>query len=614
MSKLIRILNDLTINKIAAGEVVEGPYSVVKELIENAIDANATNITVEIKEGGQKYIRVSDNGKGIHEEDVELAFTRHATSKIQSLEDLASIISLGFRGEALASIAAVSQIQIITKPREQPYGISLDIVGGKVVNKQQVGSPDGTTIEVKNIFFNTPARLKFMKSSQAEATKIGEIMSRLALSQPNITLKYINNNNIMFTSPGNNNLEQTIVSILDKDLFKNLIYIENSTNDIKLYGYISQPTYVRGNRNFEIIFVNGRFIKSKLLYKAIETAYKEKLPINKFPVCVLNIDINPNIIDVNIHPSKTEIKFHDEEIIYSFIYKTILANLAKHTKIPAMVMKNINWKSFLAGNNPSTESIFKENKCNYNTHNNNKSTSLQISIEGAKKNNETETIEKEFEKNNRSTSQNNNIQKDLETTQENFLTSLLTGYRIIGQLFDTYIIIEKDLAMYLIDQHAAHERLVYNKMLQAYKDNNIITQQLLEAKAIELPQEDFLLLTEHIKTFNDLGFGIEVFGRNTIIIREVPLIMGVPRNFEFLLEVIDEFKNGNHNKVYFNEIIIRKSCREAIKAMDKLNIDEINALIIQLSEVPPPLTCPHGRPILLSLTKYEIEKNFKRIQ
>lgn len=619
MSKLIKVLNDLTINKIAAGEVVEGPYSVIKELIENAIDAKATNITVEIKEGGKKYIRISDNGAGIYHDDIEVAFMRHATSKIIDLEDLDTISTLGFRGEALASIASVSHVEIVTKPKDQNYGISVNIVGGKILSKKEVGCPDGTTIIVKNLFFNTPARLKFMKSPQAETTKISEMLSRLSLSKPDIVFKYINNNNIMFTTPGNNNLGQTILSILDKDLFKNLIPLNESTNDITIRGFISQPTYVRGNRSYEILFVNNRYIKSKLIYKAIEDAYKEKLPINKFPICILNIEICPRHIDVNVHPAKTEVKFHNDTDIYNLIYNAVINKLSEKTTLSKLTFENKQFNNKSSNDVDNTrksedylDTSFNENKSTYTTYNNNKPIETQISLKGVHNTNEFREIkDMNIES---AVTEKNFDDSHQEITQKNFLDNLLYNYRVVGQLFNTYIILEKDLSMYLIDQHAAHEKLVFNQMLQEFNNGSIVTQSLLEPKILELAHEDFLVVTQHIDRFQKLGFKMECFGHNTIIIREVPLIMGVPRDYSFLIELLDQLKSENYSDTYFNETIIRKSCREAIKANDRLNISEITKLIDDLSSLEPPLTCPHGRPIILSLSKYEIEKSFKRIQ
>lgn len=614
MSNRIKVLNDLTINKIAAGEVVEGPHSVVKELIENSIDANATNITIEIKDGGQSYIRVSDDGIGINEKDVKTAFLRHATSKINTIEDLNSLYSLGFRGEALASIASVSQIKVITKPRNQSYAISMEIINGEIINQKQIGAPDGTTIIVKNLFFNTPARLKFMKSPQSETRKISEIISRLSLSKPEISFKFINNNNIMLTTPGNNNIDQTIISVLDKNLYKSLIKISDVNNFMELNGYISQPTYIRGNRNLLIVFVNGRYVKNQTIYKAIVDAYKEKLPINKFPVCILNLKINPELIDVNVHPTKIEIKFDEDVEIYEFIYNIIKYSLSQNVIVPTIIFDKNNSSKDNISSNLHTKSLstsFQERREEYNASDNYNQPIIDTIIDNDSEQLDLNDYKADIQS---KINYNNNYINEKEITQKNFLNNILTDYKIIGQLFSTYIILEKNLFMYLIDQHAAHERLVYNKLLEEYKNNNVTRQKLLKPEVLELTSEDYIFIIEHLNKFINLGFNIEIFGTNSIIVREVPLIMGKPRDFQFLFQIIDELKNEVYNEVHFNETIIRKSCREAIKAMDKLTTSEIHQLIKDLSKIDPPLTCPHGRPILLSLSKYEIEKNFKRVQ
>ncbi|NLM04779.1 MAG: DNA mismatch repair endonuclease MutL [Clostridiales bacterium] len=614
MSNRIKVLNDLTINKIAAGEVVEGPHSVVKELIENSIDANATNITIEIKDGGQSYIRVSDDGIGINEKDVKTAFLRHATSKINTIEDLNSLYSLGFRGEALASIASVSQIKVITKPRNQSYAISMEIINGEIINQKQIGAPDGTTIIVKNLFFNTPARLKFMKSPQSETRKISEIISRLSLSKPEISFKFINSNNIMLTTPGNNNIDQTIISVLDKNLYKSLIKISDVNNFMELNGYISQPTYIRGNRNLLIVFVNGRYVKNQTIYKAIVDAYKEKLPINKFPVCILNLKINPELIDVNVHPTKIEIKFDEDVEIYEFIYNIIKYSLSQNVIVPTIIFDKNNSSKDNISSNLHTKSLstsFQERREEYNASDNYNQPIIDTIIDNDSEQLDLNDYKADIQS---KINYNNNYINEKEITQKNFLNNILTDYKIIGQLFSTYIILEKNLFMYLIDQHAAHERLVYNKLLEEYKNNNVTRQKLLKPEVLELTSEDYIFIIEHLNKFINLGFNIEIFGTNSIIVREVPLIMGKPRDFQFLFQIIDELKNEVYNEVHFNETIIRKSCREAIKAMDKLTTSEIHQLIKDLSKIDPPLTCPHGRPILLSLSKYEIEKNFKRVQ
>lgn len=618
MNRKIDILDDLTINKIAAGEVVEAPYSVVKELIENAIDAGASTITLEIKDGGKKYIRITDNGVGIKEEYVEKAFMRHSTSKITNINDLNNINSLGFRGEALASIAAVSQAEMITRPDEQQYGILIEIIGGKTEIIRKVGCPVGTTIIIKNLFFNTPARLKFMKSTNAETMKITEIIIRLSLSNPGISFKYINNNNIMFTTPGNNILSQAILSVFDKDTFKNLIFLEKNELNMKLHGYIGQPSFVRGNRNLQIIYVNGRYVKNKLISKAIEEAYKEKIIINKHPVCILNLNIDPSIIDVNVHPAKTEVKFEAEEQIYDFIYKSIVSTLQQNTTIPNLIAiksksKPENYIDVRQNFAPVT-SIESQKQKNISQNTSTIENVLINEIQGKYIQDSNIGPINQFidDKNNEEQLQINCLEEDI--VQFSFLNTLLDQYKIVGQIFNTYIVLEKDKSMYLIDQHAAHERLLYNKFLKEIKNEKVVSQRLIESKVLELSSEDYMLLSNNMSIFRKLGFEIEDFGINTIIIRQVPMILGKPQNFSFIYEILDEVRNNNNIDNYFEDTIIKRACKEAIKAKDRLDYSEIKKLIEEICTLTPPLTCPHGRPIILTMGKYEIEKHFKRIQ
>ncbi|WP_243141228.1 DNA mismatch repair endonuclease MutL [Alkaliphilus pronyensis] len=610
---MINILDDSTINKIAAGEVVEGPYSIVKELIENSIDAEATSITVEIKEGGKKYIRVTDNGSGIEEKEVEKAFLRHATSKISKIKDLYKVLSLGFRGEALASITSVAQVEMITKTRDQQYGISIEVNGGKVISKKPIGCPNGTTIIVKNLFFNTPARLKFMKSTQGETAKITEIITRLALSKPNVAFKYINNNNIMFTTLGDGNLSSTIYSILQDDWVKNMIEVNKKANNLTMEGFIGQPTLYRGNRSYEIIYVNGRYVKSKLVSQAIELAYKENLPINKYPVCVLNIRIDPSLIDVNVHPMKTEVKIKDEADIFKCISTSLKEALIEEITIPMLKVKE-------APTNQLPNGI-KECKNEYNTKcnmdlkqeiNNNINGIVADTDYTPEAQGNVDLVFKSILKNeNKPIDHQNKV--DLEEPQENFLVSIINNNKIIGQLFNTYILIEKESSLYIIDQHAAHERLVYNRLKEEHKQDKVVSQQLLEPKVLNLSIEDYTLMISYLERFNNLGFDIEEFGQNTIIIRSVPMVMGIPQSFDFIYQLIDDLKETT-DKELFQERVIKRACKEAIKANDRLNTYEISELLNDLSRLVPPLTCPHGRPILTKLTKYEIEKYFKRIQ
>ena len=641
---MIHILDDLTINKIAAGEVVEGPYSVVKELVENSIDAMATSITLEIKEGGKKYIRITDNGTGIPESEVQKAFLRHATSKITRLEDLESTISLGFRGEALASIAAVSQLEVITKPHEQPYGIALEIAGGKIVSTKQVGCPTGTTLIIKNLFFNTPVRMKFMKSTQGETLKITEIMTRLALSKPEISFRYINNNNVMLSTSGTGDLSKAILSILDKDIYNNMLPIEASVEDIRLHGYIGQGTLARGNRSFEITFINGRYVKNRFLFNAIEAAYKEKLPINKYPICVLNLELPPKFIDVNVHPTKTEVKFNNEEEIYDFISniventlnsQSVIAKIAINKSLPAVTRTEIIQAPVKSETTYAPVKIVEEEittaaKLQTSSIKPQGAEEKQIAIENNSIYN-TDTI---FETNTRIVELPfiNEIITDLEIkaeeaqrakstakeekleVQHDFLASLMEDFKIIGQLFNTYVLLERDNSLYLIDQHAAHERLIYQQLIEEYRKSELVTQALLAPQVINLVGEDYIILMENLDYFKGLGFEIEAFGQNTVIIRGVPLLIGSPASFQFIIEIIDEIKNQQLEEKRVKELIVLKSCKQAIKANDRLSNAEIKQLLYDLSIMKAPLTCPHGRPIVLSLTKYEIEKFFKRIQ
>lgn len=616
MNRKIELLDDLTINKIAAGEVVEAPHSVVKELIENSIDAGSSTITLEIRDGGKKYIRITDNGVGIKEEYVEKAFMRHSTSKITNIDDLNNINSLGFRGEALASIASVSQVEMITRTEDQQYGILIEITGGKIETVKKVGCPVGTTIIVKNLFFNTPARLKFMKSNSAETMKISEIITRLSLSNSSISFKYVNNNNIMFTTPGNKELSQAILSVFDKDTFKNLIHLEEEGLNMKLEGYVGQPNFVRGNRNLQIIYINGRYIKNKLIGKAIENAYKEKIIINKHPICILNLSVDPSEIDVNVHPAKTEVKFEKEEEVYNFIYRSITNVLTKNTVIPKLITtkpeKHISKQQHFVQINPVKD----ENQKNIGQDIKATESILIKEInEGYTKKPSTEETKQFIDEENKISEgqiQINDMEENI--VQSSFLNTLLDQYKIIGQVFNTYIILEKENSIFLIDQHAAHERLIYNRFLEEIKNENIVSQRLMEPKVLELSNEDYILLSNNIGLFIKLGFHIEDFGTNAVIIREVPMILGKPQNFSFIYEILDEVRNNNNIDSHFEDIIIKRACKEAIKAKDRLDYYEIKKLIEELYNLTPPLTCPHGRPIILTMGQYEIEKHFKRIQ
>ncbi len=455
-----------------------------------------------------------------------------------------------------------------------------------------------------------------MKSNNAETMKITEIIIRLSLSNPGIAFKYINNNNIMFTTPGNNILSQAILSVFDKDTFKNLIFLEENKLNMKLHGYIGQPSFVRGNRNLQIIYVNGRYVKNKLISKAIEEAYKEKIIINKHPVCILNLNIDPSILDVNVHPAKTEVKFEAEEQIYDFIYKSIISVLQQNTTIPNLIAvksKPENYIDIRQNFVPVTPVEYQKQK----NISENASAIKNVLINETQgkyiQDSDTGGISQPIDdKNNEEQLQINCLEEDI--VQFSFLNTLLDQYKIVGQIFNTYIVLEKDQSMYLIDQHAAHERLLYNKFLEEIKNEKVVSQRLIESKVLELSSEDYMLLSNNMSIFRKLGFEIEDFGINTIIIRQVPMILGKPQNFSFIYEILDEVRNNNNIDNYFEDTIIKRACKEAIKAKDRLDYSEIKKLIEEIYTLTPPLTCPHGRPIILTMGKYEIEKHFKRIQ
>ncbi|WP_432409540.1 DNA mismatch repair endonuclease MutL [Wukongibacter sp. M2B1] len=647
--KRIKKLDKSVSNKIAAGEVVERPASVVKELLENSIDANSTSIVIEIKDAGKSYIRVSDNGIGIYREDISLAFERHATSKIYTDEEIYNIKSLGFRGEALASIASVSNAEVITRTVDDEYGMKVELMGGEIINESSLGCPNGTTIVIKDLFYNTPARHKFLKSNSTETNYISSIVNNIALSHPEISFRYIVNNKNVFTTQGNNDLFSTIYTIYGKENAQNLIEIGGEEDTIKLRGFISNTTYTRGNRQLQIAFVNGRYVKSRVISKAIDSAYNTLIPHNRFAICFLYIDIPSNKIDVNIHPAKTEIRFRDEKQVSNFIYKCLRDKLLKTNLIPDINIGKMK--------NRKVENEFKY--INFDKEKElDSSEQLSISVKDKKdtffknhKKVEGRSVEREeyYPKQEDNRNQNeNNIVDDVkerysakETREEAeigkifkeiFISDkpkeivkpkieelkepeehLLDNINIVGQIFSTYIIYEKDDKMFLIDQHAAHERILYEKFMNNYLKSEIISQILLDPIIVELNYLDKNIIMGNRNIFMRLGYKIEEFGYNTIILREVPIMFGGPVAKKFFLEVAENLNNDSKNGYEYRiERIIQMSCKKAIKASDNLYDIEIEKLIEDLKGLENPFTCPHGRPVIVSITKSEIERKFLR--
>jgi DNA mismatch repair protein MutL len=613
MSK-INILNSQIANKIAAGEVIANPASVIKELLENSIDAQSSVITIEIKKGGKELILIKDNGTGIAAEDVLLAFKRHATSKINKIEDLIEINTLGFRGEALASIAAVSKIDINTRERSSNNGVHLKIHGGNVVQNNLIGCSLGTTIKVEDIFYNTPARYKYLKKDSVETGNISSIIERIALSHPEVSFRFINEGRQIFHTPGNNDLYSCIYCLYGKEFSNNLIELNYINSPLEIKGYIGKPQLTRATKKYQIFFVNNRYIKNKVIYTALEEAYKGLVMIHKHPIAILNINLPSYMLDINVHPAKTEILFRNESLIYLLIKQAILEHLKIESLIPEVRINNKNEKDKIINNYTNTqeqipiESTIKE-RPSYNNYNN----SIKEDID--KKSIYREVSDYNIERSNNSRDKDENKDNKKNNKKQKNLLDFKKG-KIIGQVFSTYIIIEIENELLLIDQHAAHERIAYNQFKDQFNKNMVISQNLLIPRNIEVSYEEYQLIFDYLSILNRLGYDIEGFGSNSIILRSVPLILGQPQNEENLLEIIyylQDLKDiGSNSEV--EQKIISMACKSAIKAHDHLENREIYKLIEDLISTENPYTCPHGRPTIIKLTRYELEKLFKRIQ
>lgn len=715
MSK-ISVLDENTINQIAAGEVIERPAAVVKELVENSIDAGANAITVEIKEGGLSFIRITDNGSGIESEDMPLVFVRHSTSKIRTAEDLLSVSSLGFRGEALSSIAAVAQVELVTKTNEAFTGIRYLIAGGEEKGMEQIGCPNGTTFIVRNLFYNTPARRKFLKSPVTEAGYISELMERLAVSHPNISFKFINNGQVKLHTSGNNNLKDAIYNVYGRDIASNLLLVEGNTDRIDLSGYIAKPIVSRGNRNYENYFINGRFVKSALVSKAIEEAYRPFIMLHRYPFTSLHISIDSELIDVNVHPQKMEIRFKNSDEVYQLIYKTLKSTLEGKEMIPAVslmeekeavkidqkvpepfeVKRREEYYKESTGNpgqgnvrpsfhnsaiRPESNSYYSSNSNNSNNNSNNGNISsgsynsytnrynngnskskfvYSTGIEDVKKlNNRSQNKEsvketeigkldevvreapafmkevmngvKDSDPNPQEELKSTKISGDMDTLQVNsnsFPTNVekaeqlsfiseeaVKKHRIIGQAFATYWIVEYDDKMFFIDQHAAHEKVLYEKIMKSFRKKQFNSQYVEPPIILSLTMREEEALKKHMKQLLEIGFEIEEFGGKEYAVRAIPADLFGLAQSELLIELIDglvdEVYNGTPEMLL--DKIASMSCKAAVKGNHRLSFEEAKALIDELLELENPYNCPHGRPTIISMSKYELEKKFKRI-
>ena len=677
----IQVLDQITIDKIAAGEVIERPASIVKELAENAIDAGATAVAIEIKEGGISLIRITDNGCGIEKEDVRSAFLRHSTSKIRSVEDLTGIQSLGFRGEALSSIAAVSQVELITKPREVSYGITYRIEGGKEISMDETGAPDGTTFLIRQLFYNTPARRKFLKTAMTEASHVADLVTRIALSHPEVSFQFLNNGQSKIHTSGNGNKKDIIYHIYGRDIASHLLQVKAEDENLSLTGYIGEPVVSRGNRNFENYFINGRYIKSNIIAKAIEDAYKDFTMQHKYPFTALYLTVKGELLDVNVHPSKMEVRFDSQQAIYNFIYDAVGKSLHQKELIPHVEVpepREVKKEAAgtvpgvvgTAGNQKKQSALWNDKKRQENPLYN-KQSALCIENEHQKN---TDTSENRVFSTNSDIKQSALHKKDLDyfmgkmrervaayhsekgapgemevsvrsqTSQAGQVKEEVVSYRgqaklhqakqldlfeerlldkksvkehqMIGQVFNTYWQVEFQENLYIIDQHAAHERVLYEKTLEGLKTREYTSQNISPPIILELSMKEAELLISHMDSFARIGFEIENFGPDSYAVCAVPdNLFGIAKK-ELLMEMIDSLSDEIYTGLtpdMIDEKIASMSCKAAVKGNMRLSAAEADALIGELLELENPYHCPHGRPTIISMTKRELEKKFKRI-
>jgi len=686
----IEVLDEQTIDKIAAGEVVERPSSVVKELVENAIDAKASAITVEIKEGGTSLIRITDNGCGIEAEQIPIAFYRHSTSKIRKVEDLVRISSLGFRGEALSSIAAVAQVELITKTQEQFTGSRYLIEGGKEISLEEIGAPNGTTFLVKNLFYNTPVRRKFLKSAQTEAGYVNDLMERMALSHPDVSFKFINNGQIRLHTSGNGQLKDIIYHIYGRDIAANLLEVHGEYEGFCVDGYIGKPIIARGNRNFESYFINGRYIKSSLIAKSLEDGYRGFMMQHKYPFTVLTISLDGTLVDVNVHPNKMEMRFSNGETLYQQLVALVSGRLreselipkvavheekasAKRVEVPreaapepfetkrlerlrAAVAKDSPYErkyperdplagrtmqQNVASENRNTamvrENLTFDTKAEEKTDDFAKSLTVQENpasqdekesmsdraepiISNLVQQNLFEVAEQEAKEYSASDVQKNtdaalNINTGRQEELKLLSKQARPQHRIIGQLFDTYWLVEFQNQFYMIDQHAAHEKVLFERTMKAYREKEFTSQMISPPIILSLTMQEENLLKKFLPEFEKLGYEIEHFGGKEYTVNAVPGNLYGLNGQSLLLELMDGL--GGMSEKDTPDLVVEKiasmSCKAAVKGNQKLSRAEIEHLIDELLTLENPYFCPHGRPVIVAMTKYEIEKKFKRI-
>ncbi len=636
----IAVLDQHTIDKIAAGEVIERPSSVVKELVENAIDAGATAVTVEIRDGGISFLRVTDNGSGIEKAEVPTAFLCHATSKIQKVEDLFSVSSLGFRGEALSSIAAIAMVELITKTREAQAGVRYCMEGGVEKKLEETAAPEGTTFLVRSLFYNTPARRKFLKTPVTEAGYISDLMERMALSHPEISFQFINNGQTKLHTSGNHNLKDVIYHIYGRDTAANVVEIDEAEGPVRITGYIGKPVISRGNRGYETYFINGRYIKSSLIAKGIEDAYRTFMMQHKYPFTVLHIVMDGELLDVNVHPAKMELRFSNQEELYRLIQKTIREGLTRQELIPEVKLADKGEEKkeeTLKEQFPkaSGEAVKQSEKQSVSRPKSPQERNLEYFLTqmrervtkefrekeepkttGAEVIRERESYESERKPERKAV---NEVQTPEPKQMELFDHRLLnpetkSEIRIIGQLFETYWLVQFEDKFYMIDQHAAHEKVLYERTLKSLQNKEITSQMVSPPLILTLTMQEASRLKEYLHYFSEMGFEIEPFGGKEYAVSAVPGdLFGIAEK-ELFLEILDGLESaGGKDSTLILERIASMSCKAAVKGSQRLSMAEAKALIEELLHLENPYNCPHGRPTIVSMTKQEIEKRFKRI-
>lgn len=614
----IAILNQETIDKIAAGEVVERPCSVVKELVENAIDAGSTAITVEIKEGGISFIRITDNGCGIERDQVAVAFYRHSTSKIRSAEDLLTVKSLGFRGEALSSISAVARVELITKTYDELTGTRYVIEGSKELSNEEIGAPDGTTFIVKDLFYNVPARRKFLKTAQTEGSYISDMVEKLALSHPDISFKFINNNQTKLHTSGNGNRKDIIYHIFGREISSSLLEVKHECEYFKVEGFIGKPVITRGNRNYENYFINGRYVKSNILSRAIEEAYKSFLMQHQYPFTVLYFTFFSEL-DVNVHPTKMELRFDNNNEIYVELCDTIYAILSRKEMIPEVPVDSTPApKKIVHEYKEPIPEPFEKRRINEVRAAESRSVYGQSVTSTVKNYSATEPAAKAPET---STAYEpahvvTGTQQTLGDYDKVFLTeSAKKQFSIIGQLFKTYWLIEFEDKLYIIDQHAAHEKVLYEKTMARLANKDFTSQRISPPIVMTLDARECEMLEKYRPQIEQFGYEVEHFGGKEYMISAIPDNLFNIDMKDLFIEMLDDFSNatGRQTPDIITEKVASMSCKAAVKGNDKLTLPEINKLIDDLLSLDNPYNCPHGRPTIISMSKYEIEKKFKRI-